>query len=129
MDSLFIDPTHKTPRIQLNMDNGEFMISGRSIPEDAREFYEPVKKWLENYFRRETPATTFLFEIYYFNTASSKMILDIFYIVKHAVEKKHEVKVIWGVEKNDEEMLEAGEDYAAIVNIPFEYRTIDIEDY
>jgi SiaC family regulatory phosphoprotein len=129
MDNLIVDPTHKTPKVELNMDNGKFVISGRSIPEDARDFYEPIKKWLENYFRRETESTSFVFEIYYFNTASSKMILDIFYIIKHAVEKKHEVKVIWGVEKNDEEMLEAGEDYAAIVNIPFEFKTIDVEDY
>lgn len=129
MDNLFIEPTHKTPRVQLNMDTGEFVISGRSIPEDAREFYGPIKKWLNDYFHRDIENTTFLFEIYYFNTASSKMILDIFYMVKNAVEKKIPVKVIWGVEKNDEEMLEAGEDYAAIVNIPFEFRTIDVEDY
>lgn len=125
MDNLRIRPTLKTPIVDFNIENGELFISGRSLPEDAREFYDPLKNWLQDYFHNMNSSTTFTFEIYYFNTASSKMILDIFYIIKDAIIKGNNVKIRWEYHVDDEEMLEAGEDYAAIIKEPFELCPVD----
>jgi len=38
----------------------------------------------------------------------------------------NEVAVLWHYEVDDEDMLEAGEDYAGIINVPF--RMVQIEE-
>ncbi len=42
--SLIIEETAKTPQIELNPFTGDFIFSGRSIPENAAKVYEPILK-------------------------------------------------------------------------------------
>jgi hypothetical protein len=53
----------------------------------------------------------------YFNTSSSKCILDVF--KKLETVGGTNMTINWYYEEDDEDMLEAGEDYQAIINIPF----------
>ena len=55
----------------------------------------------------------------YFNTSSSKCILDIFKKLESIKNAGNEVNINWYYEEDDEDMLEAGEDYQAIINVPF----------
>ena len=59
-----------------------------------------------------------------FNTSSSKCILDVF--KKLETLSGTEVKVNWYYEEDDEDMLEAGEDYQAIIDLPF--KMIEVEE-
>jgi len=56
----------------------------------------------------------------YFNTASSKLILDILMKLEDLHKKGNEVLVKWYFPEDDEDMQEAGNEYADIVEIPFE---------
>jgi hypothetical protein len=64
-------------------------------------------------------------QLEYFNTSSSKCILDLFKKLEAVRTSGNEVTVFWHYEADDEDMLEAGEDYQAIINIPF--KMIQIE--
>ena len=77
MEVIKIKGTGDTPTIILDKDNGIFEISGRSLPVDVTTFYEPVLNWLEDYQEEANDQTVFSFKLVYFNTASSKLILDI----------------------------------------------------
>ncbi|HAI74870.1 MAG TPA: nuclear pore complex subunit, partial [Microscillaceae bacterium] len=77
MDVINLEGTEDTPKIILDRNNGIFEISGRSLPEDSAEFYQPILDWLQEYAKGPNPDTTFIFKLEYFNTASSKLILDI----------------------------------------------------
>ena len=46
MKELVIKGEAKTPTINFNFLSGELLISGRSIPENSVEFYEPIISWL-----------------------------------------------------------------------------------
>ena len=46
LKDLIIEPTAKTPQIDLNRFTGDLIISGRSIPENAATLYENVMKWV-----------------------------------------------------------------------------------
>ncbi len=71
LKSLYIEPTVKTPQIDLNHLTGELILSGRSIPENAAELYEGVLKWVKEYIKNPKPTTNLRFNLEYFNTASS----------------------------------------------------------
>ena len=78
METITREGTEDTPKVVLDPSAGTFEISGRSLPEDVNEFYEPILNWLEEYTENPNNETYFVFKLEYFNTASSKMILDIF---------------------------------------------------
>ena len=121
MEVINIQGTDDTPNVILDKDNGTFEISGRSLPEDVNLFYQPIMDWIDAYSEEPSDSTNFNFKLEYFNTASSKIILDILLKFEEIVENGNDVKIIWHYHEEEEDMLEAGEEYADIVEIPFEY--------
>jgi hypothetical protein len=118
MDILNLEGTEDTPRIIMDKKNGIMEISGRSLPEDSTEFYKPVLDWIENYANDPNSSTVFVFKLEYFNTASSKLILDLLY----ALEDIKGIRVEWYFHEEDEDMEEAGQEFSELVEIPFEFK-------
>ncbi|MCS7004298.1 MAG: DUF1987 domain-containing protein [Cytophagales bacterium] len=119
MNVLSLEGTEDTPRIILDKANNIFEISGRSLPEDSAEFFQPVLDWLDEYQKQANPETNFVFKLEYFNTASSKLILDI-------LSKLEDIKgcsVTWYFHEDDEDMEEAGEEFSELVDVPFTFKT------
>ncbi len=121
MEVINIAGTDDTPNVILDKDNAKFEISGRSLPEDVNQFYEPILEWIDGYAEAPADKTEFHFKLEYFNTASSKVILDILLKFEEIVENDNDVVIKWHYHEEEEDMLEAGEEYADIVEIPFEY--------
>ncbi len=69
--SLIIEETPKTPQIELNTLTGDFIFSGRSIPENAAKVYEPILNWVSEYIQHARPTTNLRLNMEYFNTSSS----------------------------------------------------------
>ncbi|MDD2197724.1 MAG: DUF1987 domain-containing protein [Bacteroidales bacterium] len=120
METIKILGTDDTPTVILDAENDIFDISGRSLPEDVTAFYDPILNWLEEYAANPNEKTIFSFKLEYFNTASSKLLLDILMKLEEMHEDKKSVLVKWFYPDDDEDMEEAGEEYADIVNVPFE---------
>ena len=120
METIKIQGTEDTPKIMLDAENDFFEISGRSLPEDVSSFYEPVLNWLNEYAENPKDKTVFNFKLTYFNTASSKLLLDILMKLEEMHEKGQDVVIRWHYPEDDEDMAEAGEEYADIVDVPFE---------
>ena len=120
MDVIKIMGTDDTPSVMLDAGNNVFEISGRSLPEDVAAFYNPIIEWMEKYNQSPLPKTVFNFKLVYFNTASSKMLLDILMKLEELHNAGKEVVVKWHFAEDDEDMKEAGEEYADIVDVPFE---------
>jgi hypothetical protein len=120
METIKIQGTEDTPKIILDAENEFLEISGRSLPEDVSSFYEPVLNWLNEYAENPNKKTVFNFKLTYFNTASSKLLLDILMKLEEMHEKGQDVLIRWHFPEDDEDMAEAGEEYADIVDVPFE---------
>ena len=71
MDELIIEGTMKIPRICFNPESGTLEIQGRSIPEDAIEYYTPIIEWLNLYSENPKQSTELHLKFEYFNTSSS----------------------------------------------------------
>jgi len=123
MDNLTIEGSAKTPTIEFE-GAGKLLIKGRSIPENSIEFYKPIIDWIGSYGGAPQGTTEVNIQLEYFNTSSSKCILDVF--KKLETLAGTEVKVNWYYEEDDEDMLEAGEDYQAIIDLPF--KMIEVEE-
>jgi len=119
MEKYEIDGTPKTPTILFDINGGVLDIKGRSIPENSIEFYKPLVDALDKYSVATKSATTVNIQLEYFNTSSSKCILDIFKKLESIHKSGSDVTINWHYEDDDEDMLEAGEDYQAIIGIPF----------
>jgi len=120
MDSLVIELSDDTPKVVLDKKKGIFEISGRSLPEDTVQFFKPVLAWLKAYKNDPNPNTDFVFNLDYTNTASSKLLLDVIQVLQGI----KNVKVIWCFQEEDEDMEEAGHEFAEQVDIPFEFKAI-----
>lgn len=107
------------PHVVLDAENGIFELSGKSMPEDVNDFYEPIMEWLNEYKESPNPTTEFLFRMNYFNSASSKYFHDIMTTLQEIETKGFAVKVLWYHDEDDEAMEEAGEEFMDMVKIPF----------
>jgi hypothetical protein len=126
MESIAIEGTSKTPTVIFDAEQNALLIKGRSIPENSIEFYKPLIDWIDQYASNSVSGTVVNIQLEYFNTSSSKCILDVFKKLESISKTGSSVRVKWFYEKDDEDMLEAGEDYQAIIDLPFEM--IEVEE-
>jgi len=126
MDSIFIEGSPKTPTVSFDSEKGAITLKGRSIPENSIEFYRPLVDWLESYSQTPQPKTTCTIQLEYFNTSSSKCLLDLFKKMENMSKNGSEIVINWYYEEDDEDMLEAGEDYQSIISVPF--KMIEVQD-
>ena len=120
MENLVIEGTKKTPEIQFLID-GKLKISGRSIPEDPSKFYNTLLLWVYDYCNNLSPSTTVDIDLEYFNSGSSKYILQLLRELKVASDKGNEIKINWYYEEGDDDILERGEYYASILEIDINF--------
>jgi hypothetical protein len=125
MEKLYLEGSAKTPEIHFNFDTGVLELRGRSIPENSIEFFKPLNDWLDTYGSTPKQTTQIEVRLEYFNTSSSKCILDLFKRLEKLNGDTTQVLVNWYFEKDDEDMEEAGEDYQAIVGLPFKIIEVD----
>jgi len=123
MNIIKIEGQEDTPKIVFDPSNDIFEISGRSLPEDAAMFYEPIIEWLQNYAKNPNDYTDMHIKLNYFNTASSKLLLDILMILEEMVEDGRNCSIKWFYDEDDEDMEEAGEEYSELIEVPFELLT------
>ncbi len=124
-----IEGTDDTPQVTLdaNPENPFMEISGRSLPEDVVAFYDPILEWLDEYGENPLEKTVLNIKLEYFNTASSKLLLDILLKLEDMHEAGNDVLVRWHFPDDDEDMEEAGEEYEDIVEVPFEQVSYSID--
>ncbi len=119
MKALLIQASTDTPKVHFDKDNNIFEISGLSLPEDAIEFYKPILSWLESYSASPNAETNFNLKLEYFNTASSKQIIQLLLFLEK-LNTKSAVKIFWHYKDIDEDMHDLGEEYSEIIKVDFE---------
>jgi len=110
---MLINPTPKTPYIHLNLLEKKMDIKGISCPENPVQFYNPIFDELKKYI---TLNDELLIKMHldYFNTGSSKCILNLFQIITENKTNLDKFKVVWVTEEEDDELKEAGKIFEEI---------------
>jgi len=121
MESYKNEGTNTMPTINFDLMAGTLEIKGRSIPENSVEFYKPLTDALKSYSSAPKETTIVTIELEYFNTSSAKCLLDFFKELEGLrVTGGSAVKIRWGYQAEDENILEAGKEYQTMLKIPFE---------
>ena len=121
MDIINIKATASTPCINFNAETGELSISGRSIHENPVIFYQPLIDWLDHYIAEPASHTNLHLNLDYSNTSSSKWIFAILKKLKSIRNNGHSAAIIWKYHIDDEDMLQNGQIYSEVLEMPFEF--------
>lgn len=128
MENFFLEGTNKTPQLDFNSNEGRFLIAGRSIPENSIEFYKPLFEWLDKYVSQAKSNTILDVKLEYFNTSSSKCLVEIFRKLEALQQKNENVLINWYYEEDDEDMQESGEDFQEIIDVKIVLNQLEEED-
>ena len=113
MQNLVIEQTTFTPEILFDCNKRELTIRGESYPENTVEFFKPVFKWVKDYFKlSDHSETTINVAMYYFNSSSSKALMNLFDTLDNAAKNGHQITLNWIYDPEDEDTLEFGEEFA-----------------
>lgn len=121
MERLHIEATKSTPLIDFDHETGRLIVKGESYPEYAAKFYAPVFAWLTDHLKADGgPETVLDLEIAYFNSSSSKALMNIFDMLEEAAEAGSSITVNWRYDEKNEAAEECGEEFKEdIENITF----------
>lgn len=127
MKLLNLKGTPDTPSVVLDPKTHVVNLTGRSLPEDATAFYNPILEWLDNYAVDNTEETVAVFKLDYFSTSSSKMLLSILYKLESMSFAGTKIKVRWYYPEEDDDIEEAGFVYSELVELPFEHLSYTLD--
>ena len=120
MENLIIEATKSSPKIDFNQSSNTLLIHGESYPEDTTLFYEPVFSWLEEYLELLEEKAVVNIELIYFNSSSSRVLMDIFDMLEDASEEGRDITINWIYEEDNDASEEYGEEFADdIENVKF----------
>ncbi|MGP8215572.1 MAG: DUF1987 domain-containing protein [Bacteroidia bacterium] len=125
MNDIEIKGTNTSPAIKFVPGQGKIEVKGRSFPEDAYKFYEPLMESLREYASNPNPVTIVDFRLEYFTTSSSKCIYKIFKILESINRRINQVTVNWYYEKDDEIMFEEGENFMDLTKLTFNLKEVE----
>ncbi len=116
---IFLEKKADTPKVDFSPKDGKLEISGRSLPENAEMFYQPLIDWIDSYLNFAPEETVLKIELEYFNSSSVKQILAILIKLEELRFKGKDVVVIWSYNEDDELMEMKGRELESIVELPF----------
>lgn len=122
MENLVIDATKSSPRIHFDSDKHKLEITGESYPEDVARFYAPIFDWLNHYLAGLGEERVELkMEIRYFNSSSSKVLMDMFDLLDEGVREGKNIEVFWHAHEDNDMGIEYGEEFKECVeDLPFQ---------
>jgi hypothetical protein len=122
MEALIIEGTFMTPSVVLDAANGVYSIGGNSRPENPLAFFKPIFEWFNTYFERKKDRLVLSIKLDYFNTSTSKVLLDLFEHFEKECAEGADVHIIWFHQHDDEDMKDAGEELFELVPVSGELR-------
>lgn len=128
MKPLLIKAQLDTPEIEFNPESNVLKMSGISHPENAKDFYQRLLDWLDEYFvglQEHLPKRIVVdLNFRYLNTSSYRYLSEILRkIAKHA-RTQIPVEVIWNYLEEDEDMLMEGVDLCELPDVKLPYRCV-----
>jgi len=106
------EATTSTPSILFEFENNDFLISGESYPEDVNDFYDPILIPFAEYLdAAEGVEIRFEVRLIYFNSTTSRILLDFIERLDDAAKRDNQVMIVWAYANDDDNMEEFGEEF------------------
>lgn len=119
IEQLIIEESRNTPSVIFNCETGILEINGKSIPDNAYEFYKPVFDWLIKYKIQPKDFTLINLKFSFFNVDTALCLSNILKEIESMYITGNPVKINWIY--TDEYMLESGEEFSSFINVPMDF--------
>lgn len=122
MKRLEITPLNNTPHIIMDVDSNNFVIEGKSFPEDSKEFYRPVIEWLDEFKATNPKEFKICFNLFYLSSSS---IISVKQFLMKVVEMNNNgtnTAIVWAYDEDDDDIKKTGEDYQKLTKLKFDFK-------
>lgn len=120
MNNLLINETKSSPYISFDNKENILKIKGQSYPENAAKFYDPLFKWLDDFFADQLNDKIIVdINLIYLNTSSSKIMINFFNLLEDEYKKGKKITINWSCDKDNEIAFECGEEFKEDLTLPF----------
>ncbi len=121
MEGLKIEAATRTPDISFDSEKNILEIKGKSYPSNVSDYYMPVFSWLREYFKQSDSRREFTvnIELLYFNSGSSKVLLELFILLEAEASEGKNISINWIYLEDDEDNLEYGKEFQADLQLQF----------
>lgn len=124
MDDLIIERTKDTfftPEVRF-LATGHCTISGESYIEESFQFYDRLIQWVDEYFKTGAQQLEMHFKYTYFNTSSSRAIMDLCVALRQWMDKGKQLQVYWHYPEEDhDDLLTEGEEFSEDARLPMQF--------
>lgn len=117
---------NNTPYVHIDYETGHIEMKGVSHPENVFTFYNPLYEAIKELGKTSNREIVADFALEYFNTSSARCIFMILKEIKNLGRGGKHLTVNWHYEEEDDDMLETGEDFQELIELPFNF--IEIEE-
>lgn len=128
MKALKIEAAIDTPEIYFDPATNIFSITGISHPENAKEFYDTILDWLDEFYDdvkdKEKMKIIADFNFKYINSSSYKYLREVMKKIANFHRNGMEVEVIWNYQEDDEDLLNEGMVLFELPDVNLSYRCI-----
>ncbi len=112
MDNWTTEATKHTPKVNFDAAKNMLWLKGECYPENVVDFVEPIFSWLDKFLEQlEEQTFTINVELTYFNSSSSKMLLDLFDRLEEAASDDKNIIVNWVYDVDNDSAEEYGEEF------------------
>lgn len=109
--------TFFVPNVRFSAATGICDLDGESYLEDTFSFYKSLINWVKEYKATQKPITLNV-GLTYFNTSSSKSILDLLQTLRQYADEGGDVTINWFIKDWDEDMQQEVEDFSMDAGLP-----------
>ena len=120
MENYHIRSTDRTPEILIDFTNHNVILKGVCAPENSKLYFEEILSKIKTLLNTKK-ITTFTFDLEYFNSSSSKKILDILNQIRQSSHSSCHI-INWSYDEDDEEILESGEIFEEVSELKFNFK-------
>lgn len=122
MDILTIEATKSSPAVFYDPANHSLNLTGECYPENAVKFFDPIFAWLdERLTQSDGKLMTVNITISYFNSSSSKALMNLFEVLEDAYNTGHQIVVNWYYHEDNDTAEECGEEFQEdLETLPFQ---------
>lgn len=127
MEKLIIEPTKKTPGVDLSY--GVLLFQGRSIIANTKDFYEPIFSWVCKYLENPPEVTAVTIKLEYIDAPSVQSLLQILKLLKEVETRELRFTVKWYYEYGDLELLQLGVILQGRLEMEFDFIEFEPHNY
>lgn len=117
MENIQIAETKGKFGIHFDFNNALLEFRGRSYPDNALEFFDPLIRWATALVESSPDVVIINFHVTYYNTSTSKYLLKLLEIFDQYRKSGGEVRLTWFCYEDEEELLDSWQNLMTEVDL------------